>query len=244
MYARLLIGLVGVVALVATAIAVALLTENTPQAVDLSTANDSEILAVASESFRDEYVASLSGAKYDKKIAERLRSVIQRRAELALSTQEVGNLVRWVGQYKGPETTKLLIELMEQPLDPVISDAQLWLLVACQSGIGNEGATVEGLEYLKRMTTEEYWLKREVQPQCPECPKGYKTPSDFRMRGRIGAFHYLYFSGTQYALDSLRKGEAFPADILEPKVFDAAIEYVEACLRGERPANNSYPSAR
>ena len=208
---------------------------------DLSSASDSEILAIAAQSFGDEYSARQSGTQFHPRIAGRLRSLIGRREELGLTAQDTGDLVRWGGQYTGPETTALSMELLEAPLKPVMSAAEFGLVVACMSGMGNEGATREGLEYLTRMTQEEYWLARNAQPECPECGEGTRTAADVRKRLRIAAFHYVYFSGTQYALDVLESGEAFPRDVLEPSVLEAALRYCRACLRGRRPEVSAVP---
>jgi len=212
------------------------------EAIDLTASSDAELLALAKASFADPNRASDEAPKYDSQVAERLRFLIRHRKELSLNTEEMTSLVHWVGQYKGTETTSLLIELLEEPLKPVISVEDLGYLFACQNGLGYEGATLKGLEYLKEMTTEDYWLKRNAQPQCPENPlKSSRTPTQIRNRLRNSAHHAFYLSGTQYALDALRKGEGFPADVMEPPALDYAIEYCEACLRGERPELNMRP---
>ena len=116
-----------------------------------------------------------------------------------------------------------------------ITSEEYWTLVACQSGLGYEGATAEGLEELTRRTTKAYWDGQDVRPACPECESGERTADEVRDKLRIHAFHSLYLSGTKYALETLQNGEGFPEDLLEPVVLEEAIKFVEACMRGERP---------
>lgn len=216
-------------------------TSTSKQLIETASMSDDQLIDEAKVNFQDEFTASQSAHKYDQKVSERLRSLIRNREALSLSTEEVANLVRWAGRYKEPETTKLLIEMIEQPLKPILSLTDLYLIIACQSGLGNEGATLEGLEYLAKMTTEEYWLQREIQPQCPDNVPGKRSPTGVREQLRVGAHVYFYLSGTQYALDALSGGKAFPDDLLDPIALDKAIEYCEASLRGERPTFNVVP---
>jgi len=207
---------------------------------DIWTESDEEILA-ASARFSQAYIASSLGPRYDPRVAPRLHALIARREELGLSTEELRNLAQWVGQYKSSETTALLIELLEEPLPEELSPEAFGLLLACASGIGREGAPLEGLQYLTRMVTKEYWMERNAQPGCPACVSRSQSAADVRRMLRIAAFHFIYFSGSLYALEVLQSGEAFPADLLEPITLELAISHVEACLQGECPKFNARP---
>jgi len=200
--------------------------------IDVLSLSDAELLAVASRFFTRLNQADVHAKRFDERVAGRLRSLVNRREELGLEVHELGNLVRWVGQYKDKETTELLIDLLEQPLKPVLSPAEVGLLFACHKGLGDVGATAEGLEYLKGMISKEYWLAKNVQPQCPDCAKSLQTPDEVRRTLRNSAFWNFYRSCSQSALETLYSGKGIPADMLPSRDF--AIRYIEACLRGEK----------
>jgi hypothetical protein len=212
-------------------------TEIAPVVTDLSAVSDAELLKI-SKAFRNLDVAFKMGPRYDSQVAERLIELIRSREDLDLSAEEMHNLVRWVATYKGPESTKLLIELLERPLKPVISLADIDLIYACQTGLGYEDATIEGLEYLKKMTTEEYWLARDFQPQCPDFAETMRSPSGLRKGLRASAFGCFYLSGSDYALRAIKNGECVPLDAVGSAELQYAIKFCEACLRGERPKRN------
>jgi len=200
---------------------------------DMSNASDEEVLAFVRE-FNSPFDAKSKALRYTN-APDRLLRFFRDASRTGISDEDALCLLRWLGVYKETAVSALFIELLDKPMPADMSMTQAKILNACIMGLGGEGASQNSLEYLKRMTQEDYWRSRGAAPKCSKCETNRQTPEAFRRTYRSIAYHSFYFSGSQYALDSLRKGEGFPSDIYEPVELSAAISYCERFLQGWRP---------
>ncbi len=134
--------------------------------------------------------------------------------EKDVSPSAKGKAAFYLGKFRQPSAIKPIIALIESPLPEEIGTQEKPRLYGALLGLGFIGSD-EALDYLKKLASDDYWLKR---PERPRMPHTKMNEEQTRRELRTMTINSIGVAGNDKAIETLEELKRGAASDMADKV--------------------------